>query len=68
MSAFITKLFLHPLFRFFFWLMVTVWLIVMGIFNNGWIRWINFIFALISLGSVIENAVKFIAYFRKESD
>lgn len=65
MSAFITKLFLHPLFRFFFWLAVAVWLIVMGIFNGGWIRWINFIMAIISLRTVFENAVKSVTYFRK---
>ena len=60
------KLFLHPLFRFFFWLAITGWLVVFGIFEGGWIRWINFIIALMGLGVVIENAVKSIAYFRKD--
>lgn len=63
-QKFVTKLFLNPLFRFFFWLAVTVWLIVLGIFSSGWIRWINFIMAIISLGIVIENVVKTVAYFK----
>lgn len=65
MSVFITKVFLHLLFRLLFWSMLAVWLIVNGIFNTGWIRWINYILAIISFGSVIDNLVEFVAYFRK---
>lgn len=65
MSACIAKTFLHPLFRFFFWLAASVWLVVMGIFDSGWFRWIDFIVAFILFGSVIENAVKSVLYFRK---
>lgn len=66
MLAFTTKLLLHPLFRFFFWLVVSVWLIVMGIFTSGWIRWINFIMAIISLGNVLENIVNSVRYFQND--
>lgn len=68
MLAFTTKLFLHPLFHFFFWLVLTVWLIVMGISTGGWIRWINFIVAIISLGNVIENIVNSIRYFQNDKE
>ncbi len=66
MSQFISKVFLHPLFRFFFWLAVTLWLVVFGIRESGWIRWINIIMAFIALGTVIENAVKSVAYFKRD--
>lgn len=66
MLAFTTKLFLHPLFRFSFWLAVSVWLIVMVIFTSGWIRWINFIMAIISLGNVLENIVNSVRYFQND--
>lgn len=66
MSKTITKLFLHPLFRFLFWSVATLWLIFLGISSSGWIRWIDFLLSLILLGSAIEYAVKSVAYFKKE--
>lgn len=66
MSVFITKLFLHPTFRLFFWLAVTVWFVVLGIIYGGWVRWVNFIMAFISLGMVIENVIKSVAYFKND--
>ncbi len=54
------------MFRFFFWLAVTVWLVIMGIYDNGWSRWTNFFLVIIVGGLVIENALKATAYFRKD--
>lgn len=62
----ITKIFLHPLFRFFIFLVATVWLTLLGIAESGFFRWVDFILAFILLGSVIENGVKSVAYFQKD--
>lgn len=66
MSKAVTKLLLHPLFRFFFFLAASVWLTLMGIAESGFFRWVDFILAIIFLGSVIENGVKTVKYVRKD--
>ncbi len=66
MSRSITKLFLHPMFRFFFWSAAAFWLIFLGISSSGLNRWIDFLLSLIFLGTAIEYAVKSVAYYKKE--
>lgn len=66
MSRSITKLFLYPLFRFFFWSVAAFWLIFLGISSSGLIRWIDFLLSLVFLGTAIEYAVKSVAYYKKE--
>ncbi|WP_042221837.1 hypothetical protein [Oceanobacillus manasiensis] len=66
MSKTITKIFLHPVFRFFIFLVATVWLTMMGIAESGFFRWVDFILAFILLGAAIENGVRSVAYFQRD--
>lgn len=67
MSEFITKVFLHPLFHFFFWLAAAVWLFLLGLSESSLFRWVDFILSLIFIGSAIDSAVKTFMYCKNYS-
>lgn len=68
MGKWVTKILLHPLFRFTFWSVLAVWLVINGVFNTGLISWINYFMAIVSIAQVITNAEESIAYFRNKDD